>query len=75
MERSRVLSQHCCTMQCSATYAIAGFTRFVEIGRVCLINYGPETGKLCTIIDVADKNKLRLTGSCGSRTFCTTEEL
>lgn len=39
-----------------------GFTRFVEIGRVCLINYGPETGKLCTIIDVVDKNKALVDG-------------
>jgi ribosomal protein L14E/L6E/L27E len=30
----------------------------VEIGRVCLVNYGPDEGKLCTIIDVVDGNKV-----------------
>ena len=47
-----------------------GFTRFVEIGRVCLINYGPDTGKLCTILDVQDKNKvrhIRCTHSCSQK--------
>lgn len=38
---------------------LQGFTRFVEIGRVALINYGPDEGKLCTIIDVVDGNKVR----------------
>ena len=28
------------------------YKRFVEVGRVALICYGPETGKLCTIINV-----------------------
>jgi len=31
----------------------------VEVGRVALINYGPDNGKLCTIIDVVDSNKVR----------------
>lgn len=35
-----------------------GFTRFVEIGRVALINYGPHEGKLAVIIDVVDNNKV-----------------
>eukprot|EP00940_MAST-03C_sp_MAST-3C-sp2_P001187 g1187.t1 len=38
------------------------FKRFVEIGRVCLINYGPHEGKLCTIIDVIDQNKALVDG-------------
>jgi hypothetical protein len=36
------------------------FTRFVEIGRVALINYGPLEGKLCTIIDVVDEKRVRV---------------
>ena len=36
------------------------FTRFVEVGRVCLINYGPDAGKLCTIIDFVDSKKVGL---------------
>ena len=38
------------------------FTRFVEIGRVCLVNYGPDEGKLATIIDVVDQNKCLIDG-------------
>ncbi len=30
------------------------FTRYVEIGRVCLITNGPDSGKLCVIVDVVD---------------------
>jgi|EP00624_Nannochloropsis_granulata_P002672 hypothetical protein len=35
------------------------FTRFVEVGRVVLVNYGPDYGKLATVIDVVDGNKVR----------------
>lgn len=35
-----------------------GFTRFVEIGRVVLVCYGPFEGKLAVIIDVVDQNKV-----------------
>jgi large subunit ribosomal protein L14e len=38
------------------------FTRFVEVGRVVLINYGPESGKLATIIDIVDQNKCLIDG-------------
>ncbi|XP_075087693.1 large ribosomal subunit protein eL14-like [Nicotiana tabacum] len=31
--------------------------RFVEIGRVALINYGKEYGKLVVIVDVIDQNR------------------
>jgi len=39
------------------------FRRFAEIGRVVLIQYGPFTGKLATIIDVLDHNRVRGRGS------------
>ena len=35
-----------------------GFTRFVEIGRVCLINFGADAGKLCTIVDILDGQRV-----------------
>ena len=38
------------------------FTRFVEVGRVCFINYGPNYGKLCTIVDILDENKVLVEG-------------
>merc|ERR1719198_1203235 len=34
-----------------------GFTRFVETGRVVVINYGPDAGKLGMIVDVIDQNR------------------
>ena len=36
------------------------FKRYVEIGRVALINYGEEAGKLVTIVDVVDQNRVSL---------------
>eukprot|EP01026_Neomeris_dumetosa_P049560 TRINITY_DN4328_c1_g3_i1.p4 TRINITY_DN4328_c1_g3~~TRINITY_DN4328_c1_g3_i1.p4 ORF type:complete len:133 (-),score=27.74 TRINITY_DN4328_c1_g3_i1:294-692(-) len=33
------------------------FKRYVEIGRVALINYGDEYGKLVVISDVVDQNR------------------
>lgn len=43
------------------------FTRFVEIGRVVLVNYGPDYGKLATVIDVVDGNKVRWLGRITER--------
>ncbi|CAI0385806.1 unnamed protein product [Linum tenue] len=34
-----------------------GFKRYVEIGRVALINYGKDYGKLVVIVDVVDQNR------------------
>mmetsp|Transcript_3360 Transcript_3360/g.7094 ORF Transcript_3360/g.7094 Transcript_3360/m.7094 type:complete len:133 (+) Transcript_3360:70-468(+) len=38
------------------------FTRFVEVGRVVMINYGPSAGKLATIVDIVDSNKCLVYG-------------
>jgi len=38
------------------------FKRHVEVGRVVLINYGPEKGNLATIIDIIDGNKCLIDG-------------
>jgi len=38
------------------------FKRYVEVGRVVLVNYGPDAGKLATIIDVVDSNKCLIDG-------------
>lgn len=32
------------------------YERFAEIGRVVLISYGPDAGKLATIVDIVDQN-------------------
>ena len=39
-----------------------GFKRFVEVGRVAFINYGPDEGKLAVIIDIVDQNKCLVDG-------------
>ncbi len=36
---------------------IMPFRRYVEIGRVALVNYGPQYGKLVVIVDVIDQNR------------------
>ena len=38
------------------------FTRFAEVGRVVLLNYGDDAGKLATIIDIVDQNKCLVDG-------------
>merc|ERR1719473_165449 len=38
------------------------FKKVVEIGRVCLINNGPDKGRLCVIIDVVDQRRALVTG-------------
>jgi large subunit ribosomal protein L14e len=39
------------------------FKRFMEVGRVVLINYGPFEGKLATVIDIVDQNKCLIDGT------------
>jgi len=34
----------------------------VKIGRVCVINHGENTGKLCTILDIIDQNRALVDG-------------
>jgi large subunit ribosomal protein L14e len=38
------------------------FSRYMEVGRVVLINYGPDAGKLATVIDIVDQNKCFIDG-------------
>ena len=38
------------------------FKRYVEVGRIVLINFGPEKEKLATIIDIVDQNKCLIDG-------------
>lgn len=35
------------------------FKRFVEIGRVALVNYGKDYGRLVVIVDVVDQNRVK----------------
>ncbi|KAL7567969.1 hypothetical protein ACA910_019677 [Epithemia clementina (nom. ined.)] len=38
------------------------FTRYMEVGRIVLINFGPLTGKLATVVDIVDQNKCLIDG-------------
>lgn len=46
------------------------FKRYVEVGRLALISYGPEYGQLVFISDVVDHNRVRLIGLLGGRGEC-----
>ena len=43
-------------------YFKQGFTRYVEVGRAALINYGEDAGKLCVIIDILNGNQVLIDG-------------
>jgi ribosomal protein L14E/L6E/L27E len=34
------------------------FKRYIEIGRVCVCNYGSDYGKLVVIVDVVDQQRV-----------------
>lgn len=34
------------------------FRRFVEVGRVAYVSFGPHAGKLVAIVDVIDQNRV-----------------
>jgi large subunit ribosomal protein L14e len=39
-----------------------GFKKFVEIGRVVLVNYGPLVGKLAVIVDILNTTRVLIHG-------------
>ena len=38
------------------------FKRYMEVGRVVLVNYGPDAGKLAAVVDIVDQNKCLIDG-------------
>lgn len=38
------------------------FSRYVEPGRLCYINYGPGEGKMCTVVDIIDLRRVVIDG-------------
>ncbi len=44
----------------SQSPAAMPYKRYVEIGRVAMINYGDEYGQLVAISDVIDQNRVRM---------------
>lgn len=43
---------------CLVFVLVQPFKRFVEIGRVALVNYGKDYGRLVVIVDVVDQNRV-----------------
>lgn len=41
-------------------FAVMPFSRYVEVGRVVIINYGKEYGKLYVISDIVDQNRVSI---------------
>merc|ERR1712188_13787 len=39
-----------------------GFTRLIQNGRVCLVNFGEHAEKLVTVVDVIDQNRCLVYG-------------
>merc|ERR1712072_659313 len=44
------------------TKEMGKFTRFVENGRVVLVNFGPDAGKLAVVVDVVDSQRCLIVG-------------
>ncbi|XP_018417016.1 PREDICTED: 60S ribosomal protein L14 [Nanorana parkeri] len=40
------------------------FKRYVQIGRVAYVSFGPHAGKLVAIVDVIDQNRALIDGPC-----------
>merc|ERR1712215_197883 len=40
------------------------FKRFVEIGRIAVLQDGPKTGEIAAVVDVIDQNRVLLDGPC-----------
>ena len=39
-----------------------GFKKFVEIGRVAIVNYGPLAGKVAVIVDILNTTRVLIHG-------------
>ncbi|CDJ69581.1 60S ribosomal protein L14, putative [Eimeria necatrix] len=42
---------------------MALFRRFIEPGRLCVVQYGPDEGKLCIVVDIIDGNRILVDGA------------
>lgn len=56
----------CDILRTSCLTVLQVFTRFVEVGRVAYINYGPDFGKLCTIVDIIDGKRVFVHQVCSN---------
>ena len=51
------------------------FTKFVEVGRVARINFGPLEGKLAVIVDIINENRVLVDGQHIKRQVIPTRRL
>lgn len=49
--------------------------RFVEMGRVLLVNYGDQTGKLGVVIDIINENSVLVDGVHGSDEYVSSRQV
>ncbi|CDJ30603.1 60S ribosomal protein L14, putative [Eimeria mitis] len=42
---------------------MALFQRFIEPGRLCVVQYGPDEGKLCFVVDIINLNRVLVDGA------------
>lgn len=49
---------HACSHSDVIELCVQPFKRFVEVGRVALVNYGKEYGRLVVIVDIIDQNRV-----------------
>lgn len=58
LAKSRTMSFHAIIHKCNLFLNLFQvFKRFVEIGRVAYVSFGPHAGKLVAIVDVIDQNR------------------
>lgn len=50
----------CFLLAKTSVIVLQTYTRFVEIGRIAYIAFGPDVGKLVAIVDVIDQNRVCL---------------
>ena len=49
------------------------FKRYMEVGRVVLMNHGVDSGNLATVIEIVDQNKCMVDGPCGRKVVSYTQ--
>ncbi|CDJ52015.1 60S ribosomal protein L14, putative [Eimeria brunetti] len=42
---------------------MALFQRFIQPGRLCVVQYGPDEGKLCFVVDIINLNRVLVDGA------------
>lgn len=60
------LAKGACKLAAGLVEAAMPFQRYVEVGRVAIVNYGADYGKLVVITDVVDQNRVSCSRDCAA---------